>query len=989
MCSVDGSTGLLQSIRAGVCEFTVHLAEDLNFLAVDVTVHRDVTAVAPTPPLNVTATPEGVSLIVSWDAPLSDGGTDISGYTATASNGNDTYTCTSSAQQRTCVLNPVAAGKTYNINVVAEARNGTLTSAASSSIERTVDAGVLTPQIITPPTSSPIVFGQSISDSKLTGGLADVPGQFALENGTSQPQAGKHTATVTFTPADSITYRSVTFEIDLQVNKVVSSLTFDQDTVSAWAFGSNHAARATASAGDANVTYSVAERSAEICAIDSKTGVLTALKVGACEIEAKMLASTNFEEARAQAVLTVNAAPPGPPTDVAVSTKKQTAHVSWKAPDFVGGGSISGYRVTVRVGDESIIREVGSGSTECDITGLKADSDLTVSVVALSENGSLNSNASAVASGKTEAEPTPEPTPETTATPEPIPTADPTATPEPTPTPEVTPEPTSAPEPTDEATTQGASHSDPRPYSPINPVEDDPAGVAEKTVSAITLVSAVSAAGAAVAAAAGAASAGAAAAGASGAASAGAGSASGGAAGSGGSSSSSSSSGGSTTRTSGGSGTRADSKGGSGESTDRKSSDSAEEAAHLRHLSRGGIDDMVDFSASGRWGDQLMLWALPLMVVLDTPPKRIAQNFARVLPLGSKIFSDGSYLRAIFGSFWSLFGVVAIGAGIVGTIQAEGMLVLPSVVVVSVIALIGVFDIFAGFLGAVTLAIGLALTAGLWTAGDVRFIFGILALGVVPRVIAGAFRTLKRDAESTTSYIWERAVDFIVAPMLAAWATLQIVDMIPILAGLELPVEELASTLPVAIAVAMVGRILLEEIAGRFFPSRVAHVQPDALPSPPIFQVLVSTMLRAVTFAFIAAALIGTTWHLYVGAALFVLPNLLGFFQSKYPNSPLLFHLLPKGLLNLAVSLWLGGITLLIITGILGETPELAQIGFVILPLPTLALSLLKLFGRRGKHGANRFFESPSMVWFYRVGTLVAIYLAAELTHTISTTSLF
>jgi hypothetical protein len=153
-------------------------------------------------------------------------------------------------------------------------------------------------------------------------------------------------------------------------------------------------------------------------------------------------------------------------------------------------------------------------------------------------------------------------------------------------------------------------------------------------------------------------------------------------------------------------------------------------------------------------------------------------------------------------------------------------------------------------------------------------------------------------------------------------------------------------------------------------------------------QVLISTGLRAITFAFIAAALIGTSWHLYVGAALFVLPNILGLFQHKYPNSSLLFHLLPKGLLNLSVSLWLGGITLIAITGIFGETPQLAQIGFVLLPLPTLILSLLKLFGRKDKNGSSRYFESISMVWVYRLGTLVAIYLAAELTHTISTTTL-
>jgi hypothetical protein len=50
---------------------------------------------------------------------------------------------------------------------------------------------------------------------------------------------------------------------------------------------------------------------------------------------------------------------------------------------------------------------------------------------------------------------------------------------------------------------------------------------------------------------------------------------------------------------------------------------------------------------------------------------------------------------------------------------------------------------------------------------------------------------------------------------------------------------------------------------------------------------------------------------------------------------------------------------------------------------------LLKLFGRKGKDGEERYFESASMVWVYRAGTVLSVYLAAELTHMINTTTLF
>jgi hypothetical protein len=147
--------------------------------------------------------------------------------------------------------------------------------------------------------------------------------------------------------------------------------------------------------------------------------------------------------------------------------------------------------------------------------------------------------------------------------------------------------------------------------------------------------------------------------------------------------------------------------------------------------------------------------------------------------------------------------------------------------------------------------------------------------------------------------------------------------------------------------------------------------------------------LRALTFGFVSVALVGVSWHLVVGAILFVLPNFLTLIQDKLPNSKFLFHALPKGLTNLCVTLWLGQISLLVITGIFQQTPELARIGFVLLPIPGLIISLLKLFGRKGYESKPKFLSTPGMVWVSRFGTSAMVYAAAELTNTINLTSLF
>jgi hypothetical protein len=383
------------------------------------------------------------------------------------------------------------------------------------------------------------------------------------------------------------------------------------------------------------------------------------------------------------------------------------------------------------------------------------------------------------------------------------------------------------------------------------------------------------------------------------------------------------------------------------------------------------------------------VWSVPLIVALDNPLKRFATKVARYVPIAAKIFVDGSYLRAMFGSFSAVLMVASIASGVVGVIQADGLMVLPGTLVLATIVLIGTFDVLSGFLGAVTLSIGLAITAGIQSPADIRFMFGILALAVVPRVISGAFRTFRREVGNGVSYLWERFLDYVLAPMLAASAAVQIVGMLPILAGVALPVEELGKVLPVAVAIGMVTRVSLEEIAGRYFPDRIAHVHVESLPSAPLAQVLISNVLRALTFGFVSVALVGVSWHLVVGAILFVLPNFLTLIQDKLPNSKFLFHALPKGLTNLCVTLWLGQISLLVITGIFQQTPELARIGFVLLPIPGLIISLLKLFGRKGYESKPKFLSTPGMVWVSRFGTSAMVYAAAELTNTINLTSLF
>ena len=72
-------------------------------------------------------------------------------------------------------------------------------------------------------------------------------------------------------------------------------------------------------------------------------------------------------------------------------------------------------------------------------------------------------------------------------------------------------------------------------------------------------------------------------------------------------------------------------------------------------------------------------------------------------------------------------------------------------------------------------------------------------------------------------------------------------------------------------------------------------------------------------FFFIAEALVGPGWHLYVGTALFILPAVVGLFEHKLPNVPLLYQVLPSGLPGFAFSIALGSVALAVLTSVVSQ----------------------------------------------------------------------
>ncbi|NDE85950.1 MAG: hypothetical protein EB056_08030 [Verrucomicrobia bacterium] len=102
---------------------------------------------------------------------------------------------------------------TYTLSYVVADAAGNI----SQTLTRTVQVAKATPAILAAPNGSAILFGQTLGSSVLSGGSASVPGSFAWSSpGTVPSSSGSFQ--VTFTPADSTNYNTVTTTVSVTVN---------------------------------------------------------------------------------------------------------------------------------------------------------------------------------------------------------------------------------------------------------------------------------------------------------------------------------------------------------------------------------------------------------------------------------------------------------------------------------------------------------------------------------------------------------------------------------------------------------------------------------------------------------------------------------------------------------------------------------------------------------------------------------------------------
>jgi hypothetical protein len=362
-------------------------------------------------------------------------------------------------------------------------------------------------------------------------------------------------------------------------------------------------------------------------------------------------------------------------------------------------------------------------------------------------------------------------------------------------------------------------------------------------------------------------------------------------------------------------------------------------------------------------GDRSRTWSWPGTRKLDALGVTLPARLSRRSPLLARVAADGTYLRAILGSASLLALVAGLALG-VAALQDTGGDALPPVAALTIaIAVLGVLDAAAGLVAVLTFTIGVLVLGGVHSSADLRLVLSLDALWFTVPVLAGAARPLRRPPTRSLGQSWDRAADFVIASLIGAWAVNKIILALPGVAGRQLAIAEHADTAAYCVLAALVVRLAAETIAAHLYPRRLDNSEAGDVPQPGELQRMGASVLRTALFVFFAYIVVGRGWQLWAVAALFIIPQILAVYEERFPSSPALSGVLPRGLLELVLMLFVAtAVGVLLLDTMDEHSKTFLADSFVILALPGFLLSLLSLFGRGGD-------EAP-MGWGKRIAGL-------------------
>jgi len=157
-------------------------------------------------------------------------------------------------------------------------------------------------------------------------------------------------------------------------------------------------------------------------------------------------------------------------------------------------------------------------------------------------------------------------------------------------------------------------------------------------------------------------------------------------------------------------------------------------------------------------GDLSKTWQNPYTDESDYLFVAAAYKASGRSPLLARTLADGSYLRAILGSFAGFLYPIAALLGLAALINVGAQAMAPALGIILAIVVVGILDAFAGFMAAAIFFLGVFITGHMVTRHELLTVAGLMVIFFAPALLASAVRPLRRLV-SNSEEGWERITD--------------------------------------------------------------------------------------------------------------------------------------------------------------------------------------------------------------------------------------
>ena len=418
-------------------------------------------------------------------------------------------------------------------------------------------------------------------------------------------------------------------------------------------------------------------------------------------------------------------------------------------------------------------------------------------------------------------------------------------------------------------------------------------------------------------------------------------------------------------------GDSAKNKDGEGENGDGSDS-SDEEQDDLASISAGDLDKIE--RGPGK-GDLSNTWRHRSSARSDAFFAGAVTLISRHLPLMARTIADGTYLRAMFGSFAPLTIIPGIALGVLAAFDTSGQALPPSIWIVMAIIALANLDALAGFASGLVFTLGVLLAGNFSSRDEILTVAGLYIIFYAPALLASAIRPLRRLA-SDRDDSWERVTDYALGLLLSGWTMSKLIGGLNALAGVQLLITFHAKEIAWWTAIFVLVRMVLEDFTSYNYPERISAVSGEFRKQDTVHKVI-SLELKIFIFVELAMPFVGFNIKLLLGTILMAAPTVIGLtIGNKLPKTSVLYRLMPTGAFKIVAMVFIGTFAAAFIQGLFSSPRTFLEWSFVALAIPGLILSIL---GKMVKEPDTDWKKSPMGNTAYRVLGIIVFILLVQI----------